>query len=244
MSFVKLQDGRSTYALDSIRLRNQREASSAPQANTVELYMKEGVLYQVDEEGRESKVSPDINIDLNNLNGNVNIDGNLTVTGDLEVDGKLHAPGSVVQVQTAISGPTRQTIVSTTPVAVTGLSINFTPKYANSLIIVEANIASTQTYVTSFGIFKNGNKTVTTTGNSNENGMQVTMYAYLNVGDVDGMYSTTFKHFETSVNTTARTYAVYATSGWLGTARTLYINDRGGNDMPSFSTMTVTEVAQ
>lgn len=57
MSFVKLQDGRSTYALDSIRLRNQREATTAPQANTVELYMKEGVLYQVDEEGRESKVS-------------------------------------------------------------------------------------------------------------------------------------------------------------------------------------------
>lgn len=40
MSFVKLQDGRSVYALDSIRLRNQREATTAPQANTVELYLK------------------------------------------------------------------------------------------------------------------------------------------------------------------------------------------------------------
>jgi len=56
MSFVKLQDGRSTYALDSIRLRNQREASSAPQANTVELYIKEGILYQIDADGVEQQL--------------------------------------------------------------------------------------------------------------------------------------------------------------------------------------------
>lgn len=56
MSFVKLQDGRSTYALDSIRLRNQREASSAPQANTVELFMKEGILYQINADGVEQQL--------------------------------------------------------------------------------------------------------------------------------------------------------------------------------------------
>lgn len=56
MSFVKLQDGRSVYSLDSIRLRNQREANSAPQANTVELYMKQGILYQIDEQGVEQQI--------------------------------------------------------------------------------------------------------------------------------------------------------------------------------------------
>ncbi|NDG29272.1 hypothetical protein EB118_04115 [bacterium] len=56
MSFVKLQDGRSVYALDSIRMRNQRDASVAPQANTVELYMKEGILYQIDEQGIEQQL--------------------------------------------------------------------------------------------------------------------------------------------------------------------------------------------
>lgn len=56
MSFVKLQDGRSVYALDSLRLRNQREASTAPQANTVELYIKNGVLFQVNEQGVEQQI--------------------------------------------------------------------------------------------------------------------------------------------------------------------------------------------
>lgn len=56
MSFVKLQDGRSVYALDSIRLRNQRNANSAPQANTVELFMKSGILYQIDEQGIEQQI--------------------------------------------------------------------------------------------------------------------------------------------------------------------------------------------
>lgn len=59
MSFVKLQDGRGTYALDSIRLRNQQEASSAPQANTLELYMKNGDLYQMNEQGIERLVTGD-----------------------------------------------------------------------------------------------------------------------------------------------------------------------------------------
>lgn len=56
MSFVKLQDGRSVYALDSIRLRNQREATTAPQVNTIELYMKQGILYQINEQGIEQQI--------------------------------------------------------------------------------------------------------------------------------------------------------------------------------------------
>lgn len=56
MSFVKLQDGRSVYALDSIRLRNQREATVAPQPNTVELYLKNGILYQMNEQGIEQQI--------------------------------------------------------------------------------------------------------------------------------------------------------------------------------------------
>lgn len=62
MSFVKLQDGRGVYALDSIRLRNQRDVKTAPQANTVELFMKSGILYQVDESGIEQQIGiPTVN---------------------------------------------------------------------------------------------------------------------------------------------------------------------------------------
>lgn len=56
MSFTKLQDGRSVYSLDSIRLRNQREAKGAPQANTVELFSKEGILYQINDQGIEQQI--------------------------------------------------------------------------------------------------------------------------------------------------------------------------------------------
>jgi len=60
MSFVKLQDGRGVYALDSLRLRTRKQANNAPQAGTVELYIKDGVLYQVDENGvsKEASVTP------------------------------------------------------------------------------------------------------------------------------------------------------------------------------------------
>lgn len=56
MSFVKLQDGRSVYSLDSVRLRNQRESSIAPPSNTVELYIKNGILYQINDQGIEQQI--------------------------------------------------------------------------------------------------------------------------------------------------------------------------------------------
>ena len=56
MSFVKLQDGRSVYSLDSIRLRNQREATIAPPANTAELYLKNGILFQITDQGVEQQI--------------------------------------------------------------------------------------------------------------------------------------------------------------------------------------------
>lgn len=60
MSFTKLRDGRSVYALDSLRLRTRKQANTAPQAGTVELYIKDGILYQVDEQGvsKEAAVTP------------------------------------------------------------------------------------------------------------------------------------------------------------------------------------------
>jgi hypothetical protein len=41
-----------------------------------------------------------------------------------------------------------------------------------------------------------------------------------------------------------RTYQIYGSSAWAGTATTLFINNRNSNDMASFSHMTVTEIAQ
>ena len=152
--------------------------------------------------------------------------------------------GTVVQIQNATSGPARQTITSSSAVAITGLSVSFTPKYANSIILIEADICGSHTYVNSYGIFRDAAATVSTTGqtNSNEANMQATQY----IGSTsnDFIYSVALRHYETSANTSARTYAVYCTSGWSGVAYSTYINNRASNDMAGFSYMTVTEIAQ
>lgn len=156
----------------------------------------------------------------------------------------MYAPGSIVQMQFARSGPTKQTISSATPTAVTGLSVSITPKSASSIIFIQCNISTNAPYVSSFGVFKDGAKTVSTTGftNNNEDGMQFTLYSGQTT--VNHLYYLPLMHYETAGSTTARTYQVYATSAWTGGVYNLTINDRADTDMASFSYMTVMEVAQ
>jgi hypothetical protein len=170
--------------------------------------------------------------------------------------GSIVAPGMVVQVATAVAGPTRQTINTSTATAITGLSKEFTPKYANSLIIIQANISTSAFYVSSFGIYKDGAPTVSTAGftNLNEPNMQVTIYkqAASNI-HVDDLSIVPVFHTESAGSTTTRTYTVVATSAWNLTnntppatpnGNTLYINDRGSSNMASFSHMFIYEIAQ
>jgi hypothetical protein len=159
--------------------------------------------------------------------------------------GQFYSSGSVVQVQTASSGPAVQVISSTTPVTVSGLSIVFTPKFATSKIIVQAQLATSATYVSSFGVFKDGLATVSTTGqtNSNEPNMQTTHYSS-GPTTPDELFSIPMLHSEIAIDTTPRTYDIRATSGWVGTTYALRFNNRGANDMAAFSHMTITEVAQ
>jgi hypothetical protein len=157
---------------------------------------------------------------------------------------RLYAPGHTLQVQTVISGPAIQTIVSATPVAVTGLSIAFTPFSANSLILVECQISANSPHVSSFGIFKNAATTVSTAGQTNNNEANMQITTYMNADDSSQLWSWPIHWNETAGSTTARTYQVYATASWAGVNRTLTINNRPSNDMASFSFMTVTEIAQ
>lgn len=174
----------------------------------------------------------------------INGSGSITPSGSSVVS----YPGAVLQVQAARSGPASQTISSTTPTLITGLSINFTPKKVGSLLIFNAQVSSSFTHVTSYGIFKNGVATVSTSGqtNTNEANMQVTSYYEKPNNDArtDFINQITFMHYETVDNLTARTYGVYGTAGWGGTTYNLYINNRSGGDMASFSYFTIMEVAQ
>jgi len=154
----------------------------------------------------------------------------------------LYAPGHVIQVQTVRIGPARLTIASTTPVLITGLAIAFTPRNANSRILIQALVHGSATYVSSYAIFKDGVATVSTTGqtNINEPNMQVT--TYYGTSSADWLWSMPVFHTEFAVNTASRTYGVYTTSGYAGTW-TNNINNRSSNDMAGFSYLTVTEIA-
>jgi len=152
--------------------------------------------------------------------------------------------GTVLQVQTVRTGPSMQTISSLTPVALTGMSISFTPRFATSKIVIQAQISTSATYVASFAIYKGSSKTVSTSGatNRNEPDTNVTTYFGGSSGP-DFMYSIPIIHLEDAVDTSARTYSIRATSGWSGVLYDLRINNRGGNDMASFSVMTIMEIA-
>lgn len=169
-----------------------------------------------------------------------------TGSGSIVVPSGVHliSPGSVIQVAAARSGPARQTISSITPVAVENLAITFTPKYANSRILINVQISGSDTYVNSYAIYKNGLATASTSGftNSNEANMQATTYRGNN--DPAMIYSSQLTWSELAGDTGTRTYQVYCTSGWAGTAYATYINNRSTGDMAAFSVMVCMEVAQ
>lgn len=158
--------------------------------------------------------------------------------------GSIVAPGTPLQIQYARSGPTRQIIASTTPVAVTGLSVTMTPEFANSLILINVQIQSNYTYVASFSVFKDGVTMVSTSGTTNSNEPNMNITTYLGFDRTNEFWSMPVQFSEVAGSTSSRTYQVYATSAWQGTAKSLAINDRDSSDMAAFSYMSVMEIAQ
>ena len=178
--------------------------------------------------------------------GTLNV-SNVNATGNLNLGGSWTdaPPGTIIQIAFAESGPARQAIASATPQTITGLSISFTPRIASSKIIISAMIVSSETFVTSLGVFQDGSPTCSTTGetNLNQNNMDITMYDDVNQTNL--MYSTPLQTMLSATNTNTRTYDIRAVSQWDGQGPyTLYINNRAQNDMASFSRMFIYEVAQ
>ena len=70
---------------------------------------------------------------------NLNLTGNtLTSNANLNLTGSWTdaPPGTIIQMASASAGPARQTITSTTPVVITGLSVDFTPRRSDSKISI------------------------------------------------------------------------------------------------------------
>ena len=185
------------------------------------------------------------------VGGAGSIGGNLTITGDLVINGTLRSQnaitaGGVIQIRTAVAGPNRQLINSQTPQPISGLAINFTPAVATSRILIQAFVASTATYVSSFGIFRNGAPTVSTSGYTNQTypNMQVTEYHAPEGANTYNMHVIPVTHTEIAGTTATRTYQVYGLSKWYTSTFNLWINNRDYNDMASFSHMIIYEIAQ
>ena len=157
-------------------------------------------------------------------------------------------PGTIIQMASASAGPARQTIASATPLVITGLSVDFTPRKSDSKILISAYISTNNVHVGSYGIFQDGSATASTAGytNVNQANMDATLY---DIGGsttgINQMYQVPILTTLDAGNTNQRTYDIRATASWAGGGPyTLYINDRSNNDMASFSRMFIYEVAQ
>tara|TARA_R100001015_G_C4537427_1_gene102251 strand:- start:83 stop:667 length:585 start_codon:yes stop_codon:yes gene_type:complete len=191
-------------------------------------------------------------LNVANLNSTSLTSTNLTSTnvisaGTIDFSGSwANAPaGTVIQMGSATAGPAIQTFTSTTPVVITGLSVDFTPRRSDSKIIINVSLVSNLTYVCSFGVYQDGSAVVSTSGQTNTNEPNTSITTYKGNSDTNLMHAPSFNVIIDSGSTAQRTYDVRGTSGWDGTGHSLSVNNRSTyNDMASFSTMVIYEVAQ
>jgi hypothetical protein len=178
--------------------------------------------------------------------GNIVVPTNNTISGT-DV-GSVKAPGTLIQVQYATSGFVNQTINSATPVVLSGMSVNITPKFANSKIIVQAMVTASWSYVSSIHVFRNGVDLIANHGGNNQSGGATALWTHY-IGASESQRSNQVFPFpviyqDTPGVTTPLTYDLRANSGWSGGAEAFYFNNRNTLDMLGSSTMMVMEIAQ
>lgn len=151
------------------------------------------------------------------------------------------AANAIPSVYFAITPSTRQTIISITPVKVTGLEITITPKSVNSKFLITAVVNGNMTHVTSSLIFRNNAPILTQSDNLNEPGSQATTYIGGSTSALDYMMQHIINYVDAPQTAEPITYDIRCTTGWNGAAYTLHINDRSQSDMRTPSTLTIIE---
>ena len=155
-----------------------------------------------------------------------------TFSGTVDASSGLTTPaGHIVAVHNARSTVASQSINSTSLVNITGLSITITPKNANNLIIMDAVVPTTHTYVTEYAFLK-----------ANANLTQ--FLSEVQSTETSSLLSVSMQHFETAGNTNSRTYTVAACSKWGSQGYTMYVNNRSDGEMACFCMFRLMEVAQ
>ena len=153
-----------------------------------------------------------------------------------------------IQTLYATSGATNQSIASSTPVQLTGMSVTITPKFSNSLIVIQGMVTASWTYVASLTIYRNGAPLIANHGGNSQTGTgPYALFTFYDQGISSGSSSITplpVLYVDTPGTTGAVTYSFYANAGWSGGTNTFYFNNRDSNDMLSTSWMTVSEIKQ
>ncbi len=201
----------------------------------------------------------------NTFSGNVSFGNNLNVAGALGVTGAITGAstltsankgitnnslpaGTILQMKSVNSGFVNQTINSTTPVALTNMSVSITPFFTNSKIVIQASISASWTYVCSVHIYRNGSDIVAPHGGNNQTGggtaVWTKYFPYTTDTSTDTVFTSPVLYEDTPGVSSALTYAIYANSGWNGGSNAFYFNNRAALDMLGCSHMTVWEIAQ
>ena len=149
-------------------------------------------------------------------------------------------PGTIVQVK-HVQTSNWVGIATHDISAISGLSISFTPKFANSKILLQSMINSTNTYVATFGFIRDSTY-VSGVNNTNSMGSVATQYWFDQ--SLNYMNNVYISYMEDAISTGTRVYNSAASSSWGGSVYTIQINDRSDGQMRSVSTLTVMEIAQ
>jgi hypothetical protein len=159
----------------------------------------------------------------------------------------LHAPGSVVQVVQVVKLDVFST-TSTSYVDVTGLSLNITPKFSSSKILVTGNISlgsSTVDRYSVFGRMVRGTTPIGIADTSAESRDRGT-FSY-QMGGFEGPMSQSFSFFDTPSTTSPTTYTAQIKAESPMTAyvnRGLEADGNSGITPRVISSITLTEIAQ
>jgi hypothetical protein len=154
--------------------------------------------------------------------------------------------GTVLQTVTQHSGFVNQTIVSTTPIALTNMSVTITPFYADSKIFIQAMVNASWTYVASAHIFRNGVNIIPAHGGNNQSGgTNALITAYNSAQETaraNQVFAMPIVYLDTPGSTSPQTYSIHANSGWSGGTETFYFNNRDSLDMLGSSFISVWEI--
>ena len=180
--------------------------------------------------------------------GILKVDQILSSSGSQFDGSQLNNVGKVLQVVTASSGFTNQTISSATPVLLSGMSVSITPKFANSKIIITGMVSASWSYVASLHIYKNGAELIPNHGgNTQSSGATALFTHYISAQESarpNQVFTFPVLYADIADATSVITYDFRANSGWSGGSEAFYFNNRNSLDMLSSSWIMFQEIKQ